>query len=242
MDRHHGALVKLAPRADELASLRALHERLAAADHFEVLGVARDADTAQVKASYFQLARRYHPDAAPAADPDDAKRLRADLFARIGEAYRVLADERARAEYLARLTTGSLGDVDVSAILRSEEIFRKAQQLVSGRQYAAALAALEEATRLHAEEAEFRVWAGWVRFLLARDRPPQEQQRQHQESAAAIEAALGEMPRCLSGYLFLGKMARIMGDVAGAERHLRRGLALEPSHVELARELKYLKR
>ena len=50
------------------------------------------------------------------------------------------------------------------------------------------------------------------------------------------------MPRCLPGYLFLGQMAKISGDIALAEWHFKRGLALDPEHAELAREMKYLKK
>jgi hypothetical protein len=37
-------------------------------------------------------------------------------------------------------------------------------------------------------------------------------------------------------------MAKLVGDVAGAEKQLRRGLAVAPEHAELQRELKYLRK
>ena len=48
--------------------------------------------------------------------------------------------------------------------------------------------------------------------------------------------------RCALGYLFLGQMAKLTGDLALAERHLRRGLAVAPEHVDLVRELRYLRK
>jgi predicted Zn-dependent protease len=77
----------------------------------------------------------------------------------------------------------------------------------------------------------------WCDFLLAPDQP-----RQQPASAAAIEAALRRNPRCAPGYLFLGQMAKLVGDPTAAERHLRRGLAVAPEHPDLFRELKYLRR
>jgi hypothetical protein len=37
-------------------------------------------------------------------------------------------------------------------------------------------------------------------------------------------------------------MAKVVGDMNLAEKHLKRGLQAAPDHPELARELKYLRR
>jgi len=223
--------------SQDAAALRAVYERVRTGDHFEALGVKRDATSAQIKTAYFQLAKSYHPDAGPANEPAALKKLRADIFARLGEAWGVLGEEAKRAEYVRLLASGGVADVDISAIFKAEETFRKATVLVKTRQYDKALEALAEATKLNADEPEFGVWKAWVEFLVAQGRA-----RQHAASAAAIEAALKKVPRCMPGYLFLGQMAKIMGDVALAERHLKRGLALDDDNAELARELKYLRK
>ncbi len=64
-----------------------------AADYYEVLGVARDADESTIKRAYRQLARRHHPDVA---DDKDAAEHR---FKEINEAYEVLSDSQKRANY-----------------------------------------------------------------------------------------------------------------------------------------------
>jgi predicted TPR repeat methyltransferase len=81
------------------------------------------------------------------------------------------------------------------------------------------------------------VWRAWLQFLVATDRT-----RQHQASVAVIEAALKQLPRCMPGYLFLGQMEKISGNLEAAERHFKRGLALDPEHTEIAREMKYLRK
>jgi len=225
-----------APPTD-LPSLRAAAARLAAVDHFEALGVRRQATAAQIKAAYFALAKAWHPDSAAPGAPPEARQLRIDLFARISAAWGVLGDEAQRKQYLSDLESGGAGEVDIGAVLEAESIFQRAQVLVRTRQYAVALEELEKAIGLNAEEAEFHVWRAWVRFLLASDR-----KRQMARSAPEIEAALKKVPRCLPGYLFLGLMAKICGDLALAERHLKRGVALEPNDPELQRELKYLRK
>mgnify|MGYP003343586851 CR=1 FL=1 len=55
-------------------------------------------------------------------------------------------------------------------------------------------------------------------------------------------AALKKVPRCMPAYLFLGQMAKIAGDLALAERHLKRGLQIFPDDPDLLRELRYLRK
>ncbi|HTN53929.1 MAG TPA: J domain-containing protein, partial [Anaeromyxobacter sp.] len=221
----------------DAASLQAVLEKQKDADHYQVLGVKRDSPAAAVKAAYFQMARVYHPDAVPGDAAPAVRQLCADVFARISEAWAVLSDDARRAEYLEELKSGGAADVDVMKILHAENLFEEATALVKARRYDAALAKLTEAIQLNADEAEFGMWKAWCEFLLATDK-----KRQQGVSASSIEAALKKNPRCAPGYLFLGQMAKVIGDLNLAEKHLKRGLQVVPDHPELARELKYLRR
>jgi DnaJ-class molecular chaperone len=62
-------------------------------DHYETLGVDRDATDEEIKRSYKKLARTYHPDLNP-GDADAEAR-----FKDIGAAYDVLSDRERRARY-----------------------------------------------------------------------------------------------------------------------------------------------
>lgn len=66
---------------------------MAGRDFYEVLGVARTADEAELKRAFRQLARKYHPD----ANPDDPSA--AEQFKELGLAYSVLSDPAKRARY-----------------------------------------------------------------------------------------------------------------------------------------------
>ena len=60
---------------------------------YELLQVPKDASEAAIKKSYYQLARKYHPD-KNAHDPDATLK-----FQQLAEAYRVLSDPESRAVY-----------------------------------------------------------------------------------------------------------------------------------------------
>ncbi|MCL4424566.1 MAG: molecular chaperone DnaJ [Firmicutes bacterium] len=66
---------------------------MAKRDYYEVLGVGRDASLDEIKKSFRQLARKYHPDANP-GDPTAEEK-----FKEINEAYEVLSDQEKRARY-----------------------------------------------------------------------------------------------------------------------------------------------
>lgn len=63
-------------------------------DHYEVLGVARDADLATIRAAYRRLAKRFHPDLTEGMAPEE--HARADSRMReVNAAYHALTRDRA---------------------------------------------------------------------------------------------------------------------------------------------------
>ncbi len=62
-------------------------------DYYEVLGISRDAQDADIKRAYRNLAKKYHPDANPNNKEAEAK------FKEVTEAYEVLSDEQKRSAY-----------------------------------------------------------------------------------------------------------------------------------------------
>ena len=61
-------------------------------DYYEVLGVRRDADDAELKRAFREVARRVHPDLNPGKGSENR-------FKEANEAYAVLSDPRQRARY-----------------------------------------------------------------------------------------------------------------------------------------------
>ena len=215
--------------------LSALWGRLSAADHFEALGMDRkSASAAEAKRNFFVLAKELHPDTVTDPAQAELKDLKERLFARINEAAQVLGDEKRRKEYEAELE-GKANTVDVSRIFAAEENFQRAEILIKARKYQEGLALLEEAIAMNAEEAEFFAWRGYARFLLARDR-----KEAFEDCAADCRKAIKMVDRCVPAHLFLGHMAKVIGDLKLAKKCYSRVVELDAKHVEAQRELRLM--
>lgn len=65
---------------------------LAQKDYYKILGVSKNSSAKEIKKSYYQLAKKYHPDTNK--DPDASKK-----FQEVSEAYEILSDDTKRKEY-----------------------------------------------------------------------------------------------------------------------------------------------
>ncbi|WP_223642430.1 DnaJ domain-containing protein [Corallococcus sp. EGB] len=222
-----------APGSDELPALRQLAATMKGQNHFQRLGLTEQTEGSAVKIAYFRLAKLYHPDTLPPGAPPELEKLKAEVFAYIGDAYRALSDDKSRAAYLEELKSGGGDGVDVQAILQAEEFFQKACILVKARKYPEAVKMLNDAIALNAEEPEFFAWRGYARFLAAPDKKAAQP-----EAFREIQAAIKRNERCAPAHYFLGVIAKVCGDAAGALKHFKRTVELQPDHIDAMREVR----
>jgi len=92
---------------------------MAKRDYYEVLGVGRDADAAQIKKAYRKVAMKYHPDRNP--DNKEAE----DKFKEAAEAYNVLSNQEKKARYDRYGHDGLRGAAGGGANVNVEDIFEQ---------------------------------------------------------------------------------------------------------------------
>ncbi|GAC1339477.1 MAG: hypothetical protein NVSMB23_08550 [Myxococcales bacterium] len=218
----------------QLQRLTALQEKMAAANHFEVLGVPRTAAGAEVKRTFFLLARELHPDTVVDPAQEQLRALKEALFARVNEAAQVLGDEKRRKEYAAELD-GNASKVDVARIFAAEEAFQRAEILIKARKYQEGLALLDEALELNDAEAEFHAWHGYAKFLLSKDR-----KAAYADCVAECKRAIKLLDVCVPAHLFLGHMSKAIGELKTAEAAYHRVLDLDGKNIEAQRELRMM--
>ncbi|QDE95402.1 MULTISPECIES: DnaJ domain-containing protein [Myxococcus] len=223
-----------APGAEEIPALRQLTMAMKQQNHFQRLGLTEQTNASAVKIAYFRLAKLYHPDTLPQGAPPELEKLKAEVFAYIGDAYRTLSDDNSRASYIEELKSGGSGDgVDINGILMAEELFQKSCILVKARKFPDAVKMLDEAIKLNPEEAEFYAWRGYARFFTAADKKAAQP-----EAFREILNAIKRNERCAPAHYFLGVIAKLSGDAQGSLKHFKRTVELQPDHIDAQREIR----
>jgi tetratricopeptide (TPR) repeat protein len=167
------------------SEVQALHARLGQITLWEVLGVARDANAAEVRRAYLRSAKRLHPDRLVQIGLADLKDAANEVFAEIARAHEVLSDPEKRRHYEATLGDERLEDAE--RIAEAEASFRRGDHLLRAGNFRGALEFLERAVALWPEEADYQAALAWALHRKA----PAESERawEHFERALALGAA-----------------------------------------------------
>lgn len=220
--------------------------------HYEVLSVNPDQAADGLKAVYYQLARRYHPDRFRKELPDLVPRLEA-AFARITQAYDTLRDDALRSTYDSKLTARRKAEQLVNAAQKMPPPQPAAEAADEGANSKAARAAIQFKEGLTAlelnekktalslfasaasavpNEARYRAFHG---RLLAGD------ERTRRSAETELLAAIKLDPNNAEYRVMLAELYRDLGLKLRAKGEAERAVAADPSNGkarDLLRELK----
>ena len=183
------------------------------ADYYEILGVARNASTADIRKAYAQLARERHPDRF--SDPAEKKRAEA-VFTELTAAFNALTNDRARRDYDSSLQKPKVAVPE--EIARSA--YERGMQQLDQRQFHEAVELLRTAAQMMPNEPRYHAALG---LALAKNPNWVREGIQQLEQAIALQPTRA---------LFHGQLAELLlgqGLKLRARRAAENALRLDPN-------------
>ncbi|MEP6569651.1 MAG: DUF4388 domain-containing protein [Acidobacteriota bacterium] len=231
----------------ESANLEEFLKRLEmSTNHYEVLELPKNVKLADIKESYYAMARRYHPDRFHLKSGTKLHARISSAFARVTQAYETLTNPNARAGYDHTLERarqfaeaeakrnkterppGSFADVDFDSSAPEAEVggaeysFREGRGALEQGRITAAVKYLANAARLEPQEARYRAYYG--RALAADERTSRLAENELQ-AAVKLEPANAAFRTMLAELYFNLKFHR------RAQTELDRALSIDPHNA-----------
>jgi len=211
----------------------ALYEGLGRRSDHDILGLAAGASAADLKAAYFRLAKRYHPDVFREPGLADLRAKVEAVFFRVNDAYRTLSAPAPRGE--AARDPAADRPARTADVVGFEAMLAQGRQLLGESKAWEAAALFESAAK--GAEGRMRIRA---RVLLGRAllQIPDREKAAEKELLAAVK----DDPVHVEAHYLLGTLYRRRGLPARAASMFRRALELDPAHRAALAEMDALEK
>jgi CheY-like chemotaxis protein/TolA-binding protein len=232
-----------AAECDEPESLRSRRETflkdyawMMEQDYFTLLGVSESDSREQVRKSYHNLVKKYHPDRFFEQDVLlDLKDKVNALFQRISEAHETLCDATAKARYDCERKGERPRTTSLETILQAETAFQKGMRHFKSKKYSEAKKDFTEALELSPKEAEYLMYQAWSAYK-ADPRSTDVLINTRKKLMQAIELN----PKLSLAHLYLGYVCKDEGNEKEAQRRFERAIQCNPNCTEALRELRLM--
>ncbi len=204
---------------------------------FEVLGIATTAGRDEIKTSYFEAAKRFHPDRLVSMGLEALRPEVEKIFRRVSEAYGTLYDDTQREVYRSGLGKPKSGD-DAEAhakamkMLEAEMAFRRGEILLRKNDYAGAIAELEAAVRANPQEGEHLASLTWARVCAG--------QLNQAMARPLYQQAVRLSPKCARAYYYYGLCLKEDNDVDRAYNAFKTAHELDARLLDAEREMRLI--
>lgn len=215
---------------------------LAKKDFYSVLGVSSRVELPEIKAAYYKLARRFHPDRFYGMN-DPVLREKVDIiFSTINVAYETLKNAKARTAYdnapvdqkkISSTTLVGYGTQpevkrEDAMVKVAEDYYKRSQSAFDTGNYYQAVQFLRSATQIDASVAKY-----WRQLGISLSKNPQ----WRKEAEDSFNKALELEPKNPDNHLYLGFLYKNMGLKLRAKKHFATCLELDPTNELATREL-----
>ena len=201
-------------------------------DYYTLLGVTTTADLAQIKAAYYRLARKFHPDRYYGLDDATVKEKIDIIFSTINVAYETLKNTKNRHAYDSATLDEKRINVstqvkeaaqpkpeDVARV--AEDYYQRAQKAYSSRNFYEAVQFLRSATQIAPEVPRY-----WRHLGIALSKNDQ----WRKEAEDSFQRAVDLEPQNAENHLYLAFLYRNSALKLRAKRCFMRVLELDPKN------------
>jgi CheY-like chemotaxis protein len=238
---HGVAPGRVEPATEDDAEIRreltALAQDLREKTYYEVLGLPTIAGDDAVRRAYAEQIERVHPDRYRQSS-GAVRQVADEIYMLFTRAYEALRDPEARAAYASEMKRdieAQRDQVRSKKILSAEMAFQRGEAALRQRDYQGALVFFGSALEQLPDEGLYRAYYGWCLHLCHPDNEVILQEAAEHVQSGIKLARDHEMP-----YLFLGRIYKVLGRTAAAERMFTRAVQLRSDCVEALRELRLL--
>ena len=231
---HAAAPGNAAPVSTEAVAFRAeLRDKLAKEESFyELLGVAPQAEAAQIQERYLKLAKKWHPDRL-APEYADVKEAVTRIFSRMSEAQQTLCDPLKRREYDQRDRRAAREAEEAEQVHRALRAATSFQRAEIWLKRGSPAQAEEEARKALAEDPsqpEYRALVAWL--------DAQKPGADLNAAIAVLDKAISLAPNDVRSRWYRGQLWKRVGRDTRAVRDFRAIVEQDPRHVDAQREIR----
>lgn len=158
----------LDPKEKEtLSHLTDRYDQVKNSNYFEVLGVTKNSNDADVKKAYLLLAKEYHPDKNENYSQPLVKKLAEDIFDIINKAYEKLQTVQGRHEYdsFLALNLGSSDHLSVEKAFSGEKSFVEGLRFFKKNMFSEARVKFSEALQADKNNLDYSAYYAWLLLL-----------------------------------------------------------------------------
>lgn len=212
-------------------------EQITAQDYFQMLGLARDATPEVIQATFFGLAKVWHPDRLPAAllDVRDAC---SKVFTNLTEAHATLMDAQRRQEYMTLLKDGGATPDDqakIQAIIEAATEFQKAEFLLKRNPTdPQAYAIIKRCVALDDQQSDYIATLAW----LDAHKPDSMSRERTLDKVLILDRCIQKSPHNERAYFYRGMLYKRANETSKALKDFKKAAELNPRNLDAMREVR----
>jgi tetratricopeptide (TPR) repeat protein len=204
----------------KIADLEKLSHEIESMNYYQILDIARDASNKEIKNSYFEMARKYHPDRFDRELPQDSREMIEEVFGHITRAFQTLNNEKEKQDYDTKLDEPE--GLDRKTLEQKADMkFLQGKNLYNQGKYEEALVLFEEAIRIKSNKANYFLFLAKTEAKV-----PSFQDKAEEDFNKALELE----PWNAENFAALGEFYNQEGLSVKAKKQFKKALDIDPEH------------